>query len=385
MKIWLAKPDITDLEINAVIETMKSWQLGLWPKLKIFEEKISIIAGTKFASAVCNWTCWLHLIVKALEIWPNDAVFVPSFTFIASANCFVYEWAYPIFIDIEPDTYNLDIQFIEKYIKENTEFTNGKLIDKKTNKHIKWIVGVHVFGHPFDIDPVLNICKKYNLYLIEDAAEAIWSQYKWHPCGQFWEASIFAFYPNKQITTGEWGIITTNNQEYFTLFESLKNQGRSTSMQRLTHERIWYNYRLSDINASIWIVQTERLNEIIEKRENVAKIYTKYLWKYTNLVKLPIQKEYCTKLSRFVFVVEILTDKDINIIINDLHDAGIQSKNYFSPIHLQKIYMEMFGTKEWLLPVTEKIAKKTLSLPFFNTLSEEEIKYICEKLIYSLS
>ena len=367
-KISLSKPDITENEINAVIEVLKSWHLALWPKWKEFEKIVSEFTWTNYASAVCNWTCWLHLIVKSLWIWFNDAVFVPSFTFIASVNCFIFEWAFPIFVDIEKDTYNLDTNYILKYIENETTFSDWKLIDNKTKKHIKAIVWVHVFGHPFDVDAILEICEKFNLFLIEDAAEALWSEYKWKKCWQFWEASIFAFYPNKQITTWEWWIITTNNLNYYKLYESLKNQWRWEEMQWLTHDKLWYNYRLSDINATIWIEQIKRLDEIINKRTNVANLYKKYLWKYSNIIKLQTQKDYCTKLSLFVYVIEILVNINIIDVIEKLGKVWIQSKNYFSPIHLQKFYKDNYWFNEWLLPITEEISKKTLAIPFYNNL-----------------
>lgn len=379
--IPLSKPDITEKEINATIEVLKSWWLALWPKLKEFEKLGASIANTKYASAVNSGTSWLHLIVKSLWIWENDAVFVPSFTFIASVNCFVYEWAYPIFTDIEEDTYNLDSEWIENYINNNCKFDWERLIDKNTWKHIKAIVGVHVFWHSFDVDSILKICKKYNLYLIEDAAEAIWSEYKWKNCGQFWEASIFAFYPNKQLTTGEGGIITTNNKNYYKLYESLKNQWRWDNMQWLSHDKLWYNYRLSEINATIWIEQMKRLDEIIEKRDNVASLYNKFFEKYSDVVKIPTIKDYCTRYSRFVYVIEIKKDININEMIEFLKNNWVQSKNYFSPIHLQDFYINNYNTKDLELPITNKVVKKTLALPFYNSLQKEEIEYIGEKII----
>lgn len=379
--IPLALPDISEKEINAVVDVLKSWHLALWPKLKEFEEVISKRTWAKYASAVCNWTAGLHLIVKSLWIGENDAVFVPSFTFISSVNCFVFEWAYPLFVDIEEDTYNLDPEFIIDYISKNTTFENGVLTDIKTKKHIKAIVGVHVFGHPFNIDAILEICNKYNLYLIEDSAEALWSEYKGKKCGIFWEASIYAFYPNKQFTTWEWWIITTNNEKYYKLFESLKNQWRWSDMQWLSHDKIWYNYRLSDINAAVWVEQIKRFDEILEKRENVVNLYEKYFEWYSELVRLPIKKEYCTKLVVFVYVIQILVDIDINFIIEKLAELWIQSKNYFSPIHLQKIYIDKYWFNEGLLPITEKIAKRTLAIPFYNNLKEDQIEYIVEKII----
>ena len=379
--INLSSPDVWKEEIEAMTKVINSWQLALWPNLKEFEKSCTTIAWTKYASSVNSWTSGLHLIVKALWLNNSHAVFVPSFTFIASVNCFVYEWAHPIFVDIEEETYNLDPKWINNFIKNNCTFDWNKLIDKNSNKHIKAIVWVHIFWHVFQIDEILEICKKYNLYLIEDAAESIWSEYKWKKCWQFWEASIFAFYPNKQLTTWEWWVITTNNKKYFDLFESLKNQWRWSNMQWLSHDKLWYNYRMSEINASIWIEQIKKLNNIIKKRNIVANYYAQYLWKYNNIISLPVKKNYCTQLSRFVFVIEIKKEINIKNIIAYLKNNWIQSKNYFEPVHLQEYYKNKFWFNEGLLPNTESISKKTLAIPFYNNLQEEETKYISNKII----
>ncbi len=379
--IPLSQPDISTNEIDAAIAVLKSGWLWLWPKLKEFEELWAKIADTKYASAVNSWTSGLHLIVKSLWIWENHSVFVPSFSFIASSNCFIYEWATPIFTDIEEDTYNLDPEWIQNYIDQKCSLTDNQLIDNSTWKIIKAIVWVHIFGHPFDVDGILEICKKYKLFLIEDAAESIWSQYNWKKCWQFWEASIFAFYPNKQLTTWEGWIITTNNKNHFELYESLKNQWRWDSTQWLSHDKLWYNYRLSEINAAIWIEQMKRLEEIIKKRSKVAESYDKLFSKHSEIVKTPTIKDYCTLYSRFVYVIELKTHHDIWVVIEHLKQQGIQSKNYFSPIHSQEFYVKNYNTDNISLPVTERISKKTLSIPFYNTLKDKDIEYVVETIV----
>lgn len=379
--IPLSKPDISEKEINAVINTLQSWCLALWPNLKEFEKIWAQVAGTRYASAVNSGTSWLHVIVRALWIWENNAVFCPSFTFVASANCFVYEWAMPIFVDIEEDTYNLDPLFIQNYIDKNCSFDWKILSDNKSWKHIKAIVWVHVWWHPFQIDEIQLICNKYNLFLIEDSAEAIWSEYKWQKVGQSWEASIFAFYPNKQLTTWEGWIITTNNKEHHVLFESLKNQWRWDNRQWLSHDKLWYNYRLSEVNASLWIEQLKRLDEIIKKRNTVASKYDQLFKKYPNIIQIPTIKSYCTLYSRFVYVIEIKKDVEISDLILFLGRKGIQSKNYFSPVHLQEYYINTFKTNTCNLPVTNRVSQRTLAIPFYNSLQEEDINYIVETIV----
>jgi len=284
MNIPLAKPDITEREIEAVTAVLRTPQLALGPKLKEFEYEMAQYIGVKYAIAVNSGTSALHLIIKALAISDGNEVITTPFSFISSANCILFENAKPIFVDIQPTTLNIDPARIEEQITVNT----------------KAILAVDVFGQPADWDSLQEIAYRYGLKLIEDSAEALGAEYNshesrvngrgsrtidqrnqdslmWRKAGSFGDAAVFAFYPNKQITTGEGGIVVTNNKEIACLCRSLRNQGRKEGSTWLQHERLGYNYRLSDINCALGIAQLERIQEILDRREQVAKLYNQRL------------------------------------------------------------------------------------------------------------
>ncbi len=365
MEVPLAKPDITQREINAVVDVLKTPNLSLGPKLKEFEEKLKEFAGVKYAVAVNSGTSALHLIVKSLGIKDNDEVITTPFSFIASSNCILFERAKPVFVDIEDDTYNINPDLIEEKITEKT----------------KAILAVDVFGHPADWDKLEKIAKKHDLFLIEDSAESLGSEYKGKRCGSFGDAGIFAFYPNKQITTGEGGVILTDNEKIYKLSRSMRNQGRGEDESWLEHVRLGYNFRISDINCALGLAQMGRIDEILNRRRIVYDMYKFYLKDIEEII-LP-EEHGNVKVSWFVFVIRLkdrFTRENRDNLIHFLKEKGIESKNYFSPIHLQKFYRELFGYKRGDFPVTEKISDRTLALPFFTSLTEEEINYVKDKL-----
>jgi len=365
MKIPLAKPEIKEEDIKSVEEVLRTPNLSLGPKLLEFEEKLKEYTGVKFVVAVNSGTSALHLIIKSLDIKDEDEVITTPFSFIASSNCILFEGAKPIFVDIEDKTYTIDPNLIEAKINEKT----------------KAILAVDVFGHPAHWNELEEIVKKYNLYLIEDSAEAIGSKYKGRMCGTFGDAGIFSFYPNKQITTGEGGVILTNNEKIYTLSKSYRNQGRGENNKWLEHVRIGYNYRLPDINCALGISQLKRINEIIEKRRKVFEIYKYYLINIDEII-LPIEREdsYVSWFNYVIRLNEKFTRNERDNLINFLNENGIECKNYFPAIHLQPFYIEKFGYKRGDLPITEMVSDRTISLPFFNDLSENEIIYIKDKL-----
>jgi len=372
MRIPLSNPDITNLERKEILKVLKTPYLALGPKLKEFEKKIAQYIGTKYAVAVNSGTSGLHLLIQALGIKKGDEVITTPFSFIASANCILYEGARPIFVDIDPSTLNIDPDKIEKAITKKT----------------KAMVIVDVFGHPADWDQILKIAKKYKLKIIEDSCEAIGAQYyskikrKWIKCGNFGQAAIFSFYPNKQITTGEGGIIVTNNKKIAEICQSMANQGRKIkNSQWLEHIRLGYNYRMSELQAALGLAQISRINEILKKREKVAKIYNKYLAEIPE-IKIPYTASWA-KISWFVYVIQLSKKyhrKDRDQIINNLKKAGIQCSNYFQSIHLQPLYKKLFNYKRGSFPIAESISDRTIALPFYNSLTETKIKYIVKKL-----
>ena len=366
MNIPLSKPWVTEEDIKAVEEVLRTPYLSLGPKLKEFESMLAGIAKRKYAVAVNSGTSALHLIIRSLGIKDGDEVITTPFSFVASSNCVLFERAKPVFVDIDPKTYNINPDLIEERITEKT----------------KAILAVDVFGQPADWDKLTVIAKKHNLYLIEDSAEAIGSEYKGRPAGSFGVASVFAFYPNKQITTCEGGVLLTDDENIYKLSRSMRNQGRGEDESWLHHTRLGYNYRISDINCALGISQLKRLEKIIEMRDNVAKIYTQKLSEVEEIIT-PYVHPDTTKMSWFVYVIR-LADRFGNVhrdqIIKELGNRQIQTRNYFEAIHLEPFYVEQFGYKKGDFPVTEFVSDRTIALPFYTTISEEEIDYVVKNL-----
>lgn len=365
MQISLSNPDITEAEINAVVGVLKTPNLSLGPKLPEFEKKVAEYTGVKHAIAVNSGTSALHLIIRSLGIGEGDEVITAPFSFIASANCILFEKAKPVFVDIEPGTLNIDVTKIEKKITDKT----------------RAILAVDIFGLPADWDALEQLAKRHDLTLIEDSCEALGAEYKSRKAGSFGRAGCFAFYPNKQITTGEGGVIVTNDDEIAGLSKSMRNQGRDDNGGWLHHQRLGYNYRLSDINCALGIAQMERLEEILAKRDKVAQLYNQKL-RGLNGVVLP-QDAPAGKRSWFVYVIKLTerySNKDRDGILRKLRELGIGCSDYFSPIHLQPFYVEMFGYKRGDFPVTEFAAERTVALPFYNNLTEAQIDRVVSNL-----
>lgn len=382
MKISLSKPDITELEINYVNHVLRTSHLCLGPKLLEFEEKMAHYIGSRYAIAVNSGTSGLHLCVKALGISEGDEVITTSFSFIASANCILFERAKPVFVDIDSNTLNIDPNKIEEYLR-------NKVADgQKLN--VKAILPVHAFGQPCDMNSIMEIANRYNLIVIEDACEAIGAEYlfesasdtvAWRKAGTIGNAGVFAFYPNKQITTGEGGIIVTDDEDLACIMKSMRNQGRNENGKWITHVRLGYNYRLSDINCALGIAQLERINDILQKRAKVAEMYNDRL-KDIEDIEIP----YITpKIKRswfvyFVLLKEKYSNDERDQILNGLMQRGISCTNYFPPIHLQPLYVKMFGYQKGILPISESVSDRTIVLPFYNNLKEEEVEFICMSL-----
>ena len=365
-KIPLARPDITNLERKAVLEVLKTSYLSLGPKLKEFEEKIAKFVGVKYAVAVNSGTSALHLIIKALGIKDGDEIITTPFSFIASSNCILYERAKSVFVDIDEKTLNI----------------NPDKIEEKINKRTKAILAVDVFGQPADWDEILKIAKKYKLKVIEDSAEAIGSEYKGKKCGSFGDASILSFYPNKQITTGEGGMILTNIKRIAGLCRSMANQGRKSEDGKwLEHIQLGYNYRLNELSCALGVAQLNRINEILAKREKIADMYNEELKSFPEIT-IPYMAPD-VEMSWFVYVIRLSKKYlkiDRNKIIQKMAKKGIQCGIYFQPIHLQPFYKKMFGYKSGDFPVAENISQRTIALPFYNNLKEREIDYVVKNL-----
>lgn len=363
MNVPLSGPDITQKEIDAVTEVLRSGILSIGPKLEEFEQKIADYAGVKHAVGVNSGTSGLHLLVRSMGISDGDEVITTPFSFISSSNCILFERANPVFVDIEPHTLNMNIDLIEDKITDKT----------------KAILAVDVFGQPVDIMRIKDIADRHGLKLIEDSCEALGSEYKGIKAGSKADAAVFAFYPNKQITTAEGGMIVTNDDYTAALCRSMRSQGRPITGLWLEHERLGYNYRLSELHAALGCVQMERVEEIIAKRAKVAQRYN-VLLKDVDGLTVPYISPDVNKMSWFIYVIRLDKHIDRNAVMQYLLDNGIGCRPYFTPIHLQLYFRDMYGYKEGDFPITEAVAESTIALPFFNNLTDEQMDYTVAKL-----
>ncbi len=363
LSLPLSNPDITDKEIRAVVEVLQTPNLSLGPRLVEFEDRVAAYVGTRYAVAVNSGTSGLHLCVKALDIRDGDEVITTPFSFIASSNSILFERATPVFVDIEPTTLNIDVARIEEKITAKT----------------KAILPVHVFGQPCDMRALMAVARKHGLAVIEDACEAIGAKFEGRHVGTFGNCGVFAFYPNKQMTTGEGGVVVTDDDRLARLCRSYRNQGRGEGAEWLAHERLGYNYRLSEIHCALGIAQIERLDEILEKRRAVAQRYTERLRDVPG-IRVPFVADN-VQMSWFVYVVRLdipgVGRRERDEVLYALRKEGIACNNYFPPIHLQPFYREAFGYREGDYPVTERVSKTTIALPFFNNLEHGGIDHVC--------
>lgn len=364
----MAKPYITNSEIFAVTRVLKSGVLSLGPVHREFEAALAKRVGTKYAASVSSGTSGLHIAMIAAGIGPGDEVITTPFSFIASSNSILFVGAKPVFVDIDPVTYNLNPQYIEK------------VITKKT----KAILVVHIFGQGADMDPIMKIAKKHKLKVIEDACESLDATYKGKKLGTFGESSVFAFYANKQITTGEGGMVCTDSKRVYDLCKSLSNQGRSGNMQWLDHSRLGYNYRLDEMSAALGVEQVKKLDFLIRERKKLAALYSKYLRKYPKLVQIPRVGKHNTHTWQ-VYVTKILK-REVNRdkLIAGLAKRGVSSKPYLPSIHLFSFYRKKFGYKSGAYPISEDLSKYSLALPFYIGLKEQDVKHISNQLISAI-
>ncbi|MGG1664116.1 DegT/DnrJ/EryC1/StrS family aminotransferase [Brevibacillus sp. NRS-1366] len=367
MFVPLSKPAIGLLEKLYVLQVLESGQLSLGPKLNQFEEAFRNEFQAKYAVAMNSGTSALHVAVKALGLGPGDEVITTPYSFVASSNCLLYEGVTPVFVDIDPRTLNMDTTRIEEKITSRT----------------KAILAVHVFGQPCDMDEIGRIAVKYNLRVIEDACESLGAEWKGRKAGLLGDAGVFAFYPNKQITTGEGGILLTNQEAIYRMACSYRNQGRDLESEWLDHPVIGYNYRMSDLQAAVGVAQMERLHEILLKREAAAMRYIRLIEEYQPPISLPEISPDC-KMSWFIFVVILPESADRKPLMQRLKEKGIQTKPYFPSIHLQSSYISRYGFKPGEYPISEKMSERTLAIPFYTDLIPEEQEYVIHHLSLAL-
>ncbi|KPQ41949.1 MAG: aspartate aminotransferase [Candidatus Methanoperedens nitroreducens] len=364
--IPLSRPDIGEEEIRLVNEVLRTDWLSMGPKVGEFEKNFADYIGTEYAIAVNSGTSGLHLCMKSIGINKGDEVITAPFSFIASSNSIIFENGKPVFVDIDPHTLNIDAEKIEEAITRNT----------------RAILPVHVFGQPCKMDAIMDIAEDNNLSVIEDACEAVGAEYNGRKAGTFGDASVFAFYPNKQMTTGEGGMIVTDNKDIAQSCISMRNQGRSEKGEWLDHIRIGYNYRLDEMSCALGIGQLKRINELLEKRSRVADEYSKQLSGIEG-----VKTQYLdpgVKMSWFVYVVQVGEYIDRNKVMVYLKEHGVSCRPYFTPIHLQPFYKEMFGYDEGDFPICEKVCNSTIALPFYGNMDKGTTRKVCNTLIDSL-
>lgn len=362
-QIPLAQPSIGEREQELVAEVLASGVLALGPFARRFEEACAALAGRRFGVACNSGTAALHMAVRALGIGPGDEVVTTPFSFVASSNCLLYEGARPEFVDIEEGSLGLD----------------PDLVASAASSRTKAILPVHVFGRPCLIDELEALADRSGWLMVEDSCEALGSSRNDRPMGSYGAASAFAFYPNKQITTGEGGVVLTDDPALDRTFRSLRNQGRDEDGTWLRHIQLGYNYRLDEMSAAIGVAQLERREALAAARSRVADAYATALRPH-DWATVP-EVGVGDIVDWFVYVVRLDPHLNRDQIIRRLAARGVASRPYFSPIHLQPFYREMFGFKPGAFPVTERVAASTLALPFSAEITEAQVQAVTAALV----
>ena len=383
----MSSPDLSNAEITAVDRVLHTLHLSIGPQIEAFERSLSSFVGSTQAVAVNSGTSGLHLCVVAAGVQEGDLVITTPFSFVASANCILYERAIPIFVDVDPATGSIDPVSVAEAAHDL--LYRGSAVQRwlppairnsrAAIRDLKAILPVHAFGQPADMDPILEVARNHNLAVIEDSCEAIGAEYQGRKAGTLGDAAVFAFYPNKQITTGEGGMIVTDNDEWANLFRSLRNQGRDVFDAWLNHTRLGYNYRMDEMSAALGLAQLGRIEELLAKRERVAGWYNERLADL-ELVERPQIVSTTTRMSWFVYVVRIKPPAGRDEVMRRLAEGGIPSRPYFTPIHLQPFYRERFGYQRGDFPVTEYLGDVSLALPFSGVMTEDQVDTVCDHL-----
>jgi perosamine synthetase len=382
--ITMSSPDLTDEERQAVARVLATPNLSMGSQISAFEDSVRSYTGSKFAVGVSSGTAGLHLCVRAAGIQTGDMVITTPFSFVASANVLLYEDAVPIFVDVEPRTGNIDpflvfaaAQDIMQGGKNAQAWMPPKGADPEST--LKAILPVDVFGQPADLEMILNTAWKYKLKVIEDSCEALGAAYKDHPAGTLGDYGVFGFYPNKQITTGEGGMIITDDEDAAELMLALRNQGRAPGDTWLQHTHLGYNYRLDEMSAALGVIQMQRLDQLIARRDQVAGWYNQRLVEIPG-IEAPTIAKNTSRVSWFVYVVRFAPGLDRDKIARNLGELGIPARPYFLPIHLQPYMVERFGYQEGAFPVTEDLGRRGLALPFSGVMEEEQVDRVCQAL-----
>jgi perosamine synthetase len=365
MTVPLARPSISNEDVAAVLAVLRTPTLSMGPQVHAFERALAVYAGVSDAVAVSSGTSGLHLCLAAMDIGPGDEIITSPFSFVASANCALYQGATPVFADIDPDTLNLDPTDAARRITGRTRV----------------LLPVDVFGQPADAEAFEALASAHGLALICDACEAIGAERNGRRAGSWGTATVFAFYPNKQMTTGEGGAVVTDDPDLARILRSLANQGRDDAGTWMNHIRLGYNCRLDEMSAALGLSQLQRLDQLLARRAEVASWYTERLSALDRVVA-PMVVPATTRMSWFVYVVRLNENVNRPALMAALEADGIPTRPYFVPIHLQPLYRERFGYGPGDFPVTERVAGTTLALPFFTDMTEDQVAYVCRRLAH---
>ena len=380
----MSHPDLNDADRASVNEVLRTTTLSMGSQTLAFEKAIADYVGARHAVAVNSGTAGLHLCVRAAGIEMGDLVITTPFSFVASTNVLLFENAIPVFVDVDPYTGNLNVDQVDQAV---TDLTKGGEAAKKwlprlgAEHHgaLKAILAVDVFGQPADYDRIKKQTTAHGLKLIEDSCEALGAQYKKRKAGMEGDYGVFAFYPNKQITTGEGGMIVTNDDKAAGLMRALRNQGRAPGDNWLQHTELGYNYRIDEMSAALGAQQMTRIDRLLDNRQRVADWYAERLAEIQG-VEAPGITPDTTRVSWFVYVIRVKPGLDRDQLAAKLSEAGIPVRPYFLPIHLQPYMVKRFGYREGDFPVTEDLGRRGLALPFSGVMTEDQVDKVCQVL-----
>ena len=383
----MSSPDLTDLERQAVMAVLNTPNLSMGQQIEAFENSLRAYTGCRHAVGVNSGTAGLHLCVRAAGIGPGDLVLTTPFSFVASANVMLFEQAVPVFVDVDLQTGNISPELVAQAARDLTggsEADRRRWLPRRGLSHdgkgpLKAILAVDVFGQPADIDPLRQVSDQYGLKLIEDACEALGAEYKGRKAGRLGDYGVFAFYPNKQITTGEGGVIVTDDDRAAAMMLALRNQGRAPGDTWLQHTYLGYNYRLDEMSAALGAAQMTRLPELLQKRQQVADWYAERLAEIPG-VEPPQLAATTSLVSWFVYVIRFKPGIDRGALAKRLAECGIPVRPYFLPIHLQPYMAERFGYRPGDFPVTEDLGERGLALPFSGKMNQAQVDLVCSTL-----
>jgi len=385
MRVTMSAPDLTEAEHNAVLEVLRGGTLSLGPRIREFERRFAEYVGVRHAVAVSSGTAALHLSVIASGIGEDDLVITSPFSFVASANCMLYERAVPVFVDVDRDTGNIDPALVAAAADDLARGGAGgrrwlpRPLQGASAGNLRAILPVHAFGQPADMTPIRSAAERHGLRVIEDGCEAVGAEYEGRRAGTLGDMSCFAFYPNKQMTTGEGGMIVTDDDRAAAVCASLRNQGRDVFDAWLSHDRLGYNYRLGEMSCALGLCQLARLDEMLARRSRVAGWYHERLRGVEGL-RVPTPARSTSRMSWFVYVVRFESLADRTFAMKALAERGIPSRPYFTPIHLQPFYAERFGYRRGDFPVAEAVGDTSLALPFSSVMTEDQVDCVCAEL-----